>query len=74
MTTKIIITRHGHTFAKGDVITRVGARTDLDLVEEHGVRPVYKFYKLEKEQLLIDLLFFVVIFIRFSATYLIYYL
>lgn len=33
MTTRIIIARHGNTFNKGDIITRVGARTDLPLVE-----------------------------------------
>lgn len=31
MSTRIIICRHGNTFDKGDVITRVGARTDLPL-------------------------------------------
>lgn len=31
MTTRIIICRHGNTFDKGDVITRVGAHTDLAL-------------------------------------------
>jgi probable phosphoglycerate mutase len=31
--TKLIIVRHGNTFNKGDVITRVGGRTDLPLVE-----------------------------------------
>ena len=31
MTSRIIICRHGNTFDKGDVITRVGARTDLPL-------------------------------------------
>ncbi len=31
MTTRIIICRHGNTFDKGDVVTRVGARTDLPL-------------------------------------------
>ena len=29
--TRIVICRHGNTFDKGDVITRVGARTDLPL-------------------------------------------
>lgn len=29
--TRIIICRHGNTFDKGDIITRVGARTDLPL-------------------------------------------
>lgn len=33
MTTRIIIARHGNTFAKGQTPTRVGGRTDLDLVE-----------------------------------------
>jgi len=31
MTTRIVICRHGNTFDKGDVVTRVGARTDLAL-------------------------------------------
>jgi len=31
MTTRIIICRHGNTFDKGDIITRVGAHTDLSL-------------------------------------------
>lgn len=31
MTTKLIIVRHGNTFNKGDVCTRVGARTDMPL-------------------------------------------
>ena len=31
MTTRIIICRHGNTFDKGDIITRVGAHTDLPL-------------------------------------------
>ena len=29
--TDIYIVRHGNTFDKGDVVTRVGARTDLPL-------------------------------------------
>jgi len=29
--TRIVICRHGNTFDKGDIITRVGARTDLPL-------------------------------------------
>ncbi len=33
MTTRLIIARHGNTFGPGDVITRVGGRTDLPLVE-----------------------------------------
>ena len=30
--TRLVIARHGNTFAPGDVVTRVGARTDLPLV------------------------------------------
>lgn len=33
MTTRIIIARHGNNFNKGETPTRVGARTDLPLVE-----------------------------------------
>lgn len=31
---KLIIARHGNTFNKGDVILRIGSRTDLPLTEE----------------------------------------
>lgn len=31
MTARLIIVRHGNTFDKGDVVTRVGGRTDLPL-------------------------------------------
>ena len=31
MVRKVYIVRHGNTFDKGDVVTRVGARTDLPL-------------------------------------------
>ncbi len=31
---KLIVARHGNTFNKGDVILRVGSRTDLHLTEE----------------------------------------
>ena len=31
MTSRIIVVRHGNTFDKGDVVTRVGGRTDLPL-------------------------------------------
>ena len=37
MTTTLIVARHGNTFNKGDVVRRVGARTDLHLTEE-GLR------------------------------------
>ncbi|WP_105166595.1 histidine phosphatase family protein [Pseudoalteromonas sp. T1lg23B] len=33
MTTRLIVVRHGNTFLPTDTPTRVGARTDLDLVE-----------------------------------------
>lgn len=33
MMTKIYIARHGNTFNPGDVVTRVGARTDMPLTE-----------------------------------------
>jgi probable phosphoglycerate mutase len=32
MATRLIIARHGNTFGPGDVVTRVGGRTDLPLV------------------------------------------
>lgn len=32
--TRILIARHGNTFAPGDTVTRVGGRTDLPLVEK----------------------------------------
>ncbi len=32
--TTLLLARHGNTFAKGDVILRVGGRTDLPLTEE----------------------------------------
>ena len=34
---RLIVVRHGNTFNKGDVILRVGARTDLPLTAE-GMR------------------------------------
>ena len=37
--TNIVFVRHGNTFKKGDVLLRVGSRTDLDLVEsEKGTK------------------------------------
>jgi len=38
MSTRIILCRHGNTFDKGDVITRVGARTDLPLSKSGQVQ------------------------------------
>lgn len=38
MVTRLIIARHGNTFAKGETPTRVGGKTDLPLVEtERGI-------------------------------------
>ena len=47
-TTTLIIARHGNTFRKGETPTRVGARTDLPLVEEHRGRSIGRYLK-EKE-------------------------
>lgn len=47
MVTKLIIIRHGNTFDKGDICTRVGARTDLPLSnsgKEQAVR-LGKYFK-----------------------------
>ncbi|MBV8061284.1 MAG: histidine phosphatase family protein [Alphaproteobacteria bacterium] len=33
MTTRLIIARHGNTFNPGDIVTRVGGRTDLPLTD-----------------------------------------
>lgn len=41
MTTTLLIARHGNTFGPNDVVTRVGGRTDLPLVEsglQQGLR------------------------------------
>lgn len=38
MSTRIIICRHGNTFDKGDIVTRVGARTDLALSQSGKVQ------------------------------------
>lgn len=43
MKSRIIIARHGNTFKKGETPTRVGARTDLSLVEEQRGRSIGKF-------------------------------
>lgn len=45
MTTRIIIARHGNTFNKGDIITRVGARTDLPLTETERGTNVGRYLK-----------------------------
>ncbi|HNQ92943.1 MAG TPA: histidine phosphatase family protein [Alphaproteobacteria bacterium] len=41
MPTRLVIIRHGNTFRKGDILTRVGARTDLPITcegEEQALR------------------------------------
>ena len=44
-TTTLIIARHGNTFRKGETPTRVGARTDLPLVEEERGRAIGRYLK-----------------------------
>lgn len=41
----LIIARHGNTFRKGETPTRVGARTDLELVEEERARGIGLYLK-----------------------------
>lgn len=55
MVTRIIIARHGNTFAKGETPTRVGGRTDLALVEEERGLKIGEFLK--KEKLIPDVVF-----------------
>ncbi|MBF9014413.1 MULTISPECIES: histidine phosphatase family protein [unclassified Oceanispirochaeta] len=45
MAIKLIVVRHGNTFRSGDVITRVGAGTDLPLVEKEKGRNIGKYLK-----------------------------
>jgi probable phosphoglycerate mutase len=44
-TTTLIIARHGNTFGKGETPKRVGARTDLPLVEEERSRFIGRYLK-----------------------------
>lgn len=44
----LIVARHGNTFKKGDLVTRVGAKTDLPLVEEERGRNIGRYLRLEK--------------------------
>lgn len=46
MTTRIIIARHGNTFTKDQTPLRVGARTDLPLVETERGTNIGKYLKL----------------------------
>ena len=41
----LVIARHGNTFRKGETPTRVGARTDLELVEEERARGIGLYLK-----------------------------
>ena len=41
----LIIARHGNTFRPGETPTRVGARTDLPLVEEERARGIGLYLK-----------------------------
>lgn len=45
MRTRIIIARHGNTFRPGETPTRVGAKTDLPLVEWHRGKSIGKYLK-----------------------------
>lgn len=42
---RLIIARHGNTFRSGETPTRVGAKTDLPLVEEERGRSIGKYLK-----------------------------
>lgn len=44
-TTRLIIARHGNTFRPEETPTRVGARTDLPLVEQHKGRSIGRYLK-----------------------------
>ena len=48
MLTRLIIVRHGNTFLKDQIPRRVGAKTDLELVEEHRSRSIGKYLKENK--------------------------
>ena len=43
--TTLIIARHGNTFRKGETPTRIGAKTDLPLVEEDRSRAIGRYLK-----------------------------
>ena len=47
MTTRIIIARHGNNFTKEQTPLRVGARTDLPLVETERGTNIGKYLKLK---------------------------
>ena len=57
MQTKIVIARHGNTFDTGDVVLRVGAKTDLPL-SSSGVQQAENLgFFLKTQQLIPDLVF-----------------
>lgn len=57
MKTTLIIARHGNTFSPGDIVTRVGARTDLPLAPS-GLEQGQKLgLYLRKRELLPDVVF-----------------
>ncbi len=43
--TTLVLVRHGNTFLKDQIPTRVGSRTDLDLVETHRSKSVGHYLK-----------------------------
>lgn len=45
MKTTLIVARHGNTFRKNEIPTRVGAKTDLPLVEEHRAKSIGLYLK-----------------------------
>jgi 2,3-bisphosphoglycerate-dependent phosphoglycerate mutase len=49
--TIMIVGRHGNTFSKGDVVTRVGGRTDMDLSPSGLEQGIYLGYDLTKRGL-----------------------
>lgn len=55
MTTRIIIARHGNTFTKDQIPTRVGCRTDLPLVENERGLNIGRYLK--KYNLMPDVVF-----------------
>ncbi len=55
MTTKLIIARHGNTFKPGEMPTRVGAKTDLPLVENRKGKSIGKYLK--ENHLMPDIIF-----------------
>ncbi len=55
--TTLIIARHGNTFNKGDIVTRVGGRTDLPLVEKGREQAKAIGRYLQKNRLIPDVVY-----------------